>query len=145
MLSIKLLLTYPQKISIKIFPIIIAAKNFLRLIRTTPQIILTKKAGVNGKATTSTKFEKEILRNLMIDFSTFSNVFLERSFSKNFFERKEKKVKEIKQPRHVAIQDIKIPMIPPKAFTFKATKTPKGKTGKKDSKRINKKPKSSPP
>ena len=84
-------------------------------------------------------------RNLVIDFSTFCNVFFESTFSNNFFERKEKKVKEIKQPRHVAIQDNKIPTIPPKAFTFKATKTPKGRTGKKDSKRINKKPKSKPP
>ena len=122
-----------------------AAKNFLRLIRTIPQIILIKKAGVKGKATTNTKFGKEISRNLVIDFSTFCNVFFESTFTKNFSERKEKKVKEIKQPRHVAIQDKKIPTMPPKAFTFKATKTPKGRTGKKDSKRINKKPKSKPP
>ena len=74
-----------------------------------------------------------------------AKLFLDNIEYNNLSDKKEKKVKEIKQPRHVAIQDKKIPTMPPKAFTFKATKTPKGRTGKKDSKRINKKPKSKPP
>ena len=43
-LSIKLLLTYPQKININTLPIKIEAKNFFRLTLAIPQIILTKKA-----------------------------------------------------------------------------------------------------
>ncbi len=81
----------------------------------------------------------------MIDFSTFFNVFSERILYKNLFDKKEKNRKDRKQPKQVANQDKKIPTISPKAFTFKATKTPNGKIGIKDSKRTNEKPNKKPP
>ena len=59
-LSIKLLLTYPQKRIINTLPIKIENKNLRLLTLAIPQIILTKKAGVNGKEITNTKLENDI-------------------------------------------------------------------------------------
>ena len=144
-LSIKLLLTYPQNIIINTFPIKIENKNFRLLIFTIPQIILIKKAGVKGKAITNTKFEKDIFLNFFMAFSILFKVFFDNILFNILSDIYEKIKYEKKHPKQVAIQDKMIPMILPNAFTFNATKTPNGNTGIKDSSKISIKPNIKPP
>ena len=121
------------------FPIKIADKNFLFVILESPAAMLIAKAGVKGKATISTKFEKEIVSIFFFIFFACL-IFLFLCFFKYFsnfpLKKYRKKEKESKQPMHVEIQDKIKPKTEPKEVTFKAINTPNGNIGIMDSKII---------